>query len=174
MGNRPKPRARKILEGNPGKRRLPEGEPILPVEAPFRPEHLGVAAQEVWARKVREHIEAGVLSKLDGDVLAGYCEMYVLSARLSAVINDPAWAPLLIETVVDSDGGTQPRVKSNPAIKEKLAVLREMRLHAIEFGDTPASRSKVQAKQDERDPLEAELSRASVDVPGPLLAGNVH
>lgn len=47
-GRKPKPTKLKILEGNPGKQRLPKGEPMPDTEMPEAPEHLDKYAREEW------------------------------------------------------------------------------------------------------------------------------
>jgi len=164
MGNRPKPTATRKLEGNPGKRPLNAREPKLPVCAPDCPAHLGPVARAEWDRMVGEYIAAGLLTRLDGTTLADYCELYAISVGLSAAINAPEFRPLVIETTVDGAGQEHEKARANPLIAAKLAVVREMRLHLVEFGGTPASRSKVAAAQPEKDSIEA-LLEAEPDKP---------
>jgi P27 family predicted phage terminase small subunit len=63
----------KALEGNPGKRPLPEKEPIPPAELPDPPEILDAYAREEWARVGPGLAALGILSGLDRGLLTAYC-----------------------------------------------------------------------------------------------------
>jgi len=69
MGRRPKPTALKILEGNPGKRRLGRGTPTPLVGVPPCPAHLRGRARVAWVR-IGEHLaRMGVATSVDQDAL---------------------------------------------------------------------------------------------------------
>ncbi len=80
MGERgpaPKPTALKVLQGNPGKRALPKGEPRPPAPSPPpAPRWLGEEARREWRRVARALHGAGLLTEADHDALALYCETF--------------------------------------------------------------------------------------------------
>jgi P27 family predicted phage terminase small subunit len=63
----------KALEGNPGKRPLPEKEPIPPAELPDPPEILDTYAREEWMRVGPGLAALGILSGIDRGLLTAYC-----------------------------------------------------------------------------------------------------
>ncbi len=72
MAGRAKSKARKKLENNPGKRRIPE--PVKPPPGvPDMPKGMPKLAIEEWARVVPILDKMGVLSVLDRAGLADYC-----------------------------------------------------------------------------------------------------
>ena len=74
MGRPPKPTALKKLQGNPGKRPLNEREPMPMNRRPNCPRWLSEEAKREWRRLARPLHEAGLLTFVDRDVLAMYCE----------------------------------------------------------------------------------------------------
>ena len=74
-GPKAKPTKLRELEGNPGKRTLPEeveSEPGIPA----RPTFLKGAAKKEWERIAPELYKLGLLSKVDRAALAAYCQAY--------------------------------------------------------------------------------------------------
>lgn len=82
-GRRPKARALKILEGNPGKRPLREDEPEAVVGRPFQPPGLPVTAAEEWERLAGLLETEHRLTLSDGPMLTGAAVAYAgaLAAR---------------------------------------------------------------------------------------------
>lgn len=66
----------KILEGNPGKRKLPKHEPIPDAELPDPPATLDAYGLEKWNEVAPGLVAMGILAKIDGDLLAAYCSSY--------------------------------------------------------------------------------------------------
>jgi len=75
MGRQKKPAALKIIEGNPGKKRIPT-EPIPPEGMPTLPEFLDDYAKTEWNRIVDGLYSMKVLAEIDQQVLAAYCTAY--------------------------------------------------------------------------------------------------
>lgn len=75
-GRRPKPRALKLITGNPGGRPLPEDEPIPVAGWPDRPTHLSKVAIAEWDRLA--HLLDGEqrLNRSDGPHLTGAATAY--------------------------------------------------------------------------------------------------
>lgn len=70
-----KPAAQKALEGNPGKRPIPE-EPQVSMGAPAPPGDLSGEAFAEWSRIVPDLDNAGLLAKVDRAYLVAYCEAW--------------------------------------------------------------------------------------------------
>lgn len=148
-GRRPKPTALRKLEGNRGKRALNSKEPMPELGEPEMPDRLAPLAQQEWRRIVPELLALGVLSKLDQKALAGYCSAY---ARHCQAEDDVAKYGLTIEEpVIDTKTGKQRkirgrllvRLKANPAAAKSSDAAKLMKSFLIEFGLTPASRSRL-------------------------------
>lgn len=129
---RPKiPTAVKRLNGNPGKRPLPENEPEPDRTPPTCPAWLTAEAKREWRRVAPELERLGLLTCVDGAALASYCQSY---ARY-----------------VQADK----QCKVNEACKH----LAFVKAFCTEFGLTPSSRGRmsIPGKAPEQDPLDKML-----------------
>ena len=72
-GRKPKPTALKILNGNPGCRKL-NNDPKVSMELPDCPEYLGPEAREEWFRVAEDLNGKGILARVDQQALACYCQ----------------------------------------------------------------------------------------------------
>ena len=114
MAGRPrKPTALKLLQGNPGKRKLPKGE-VQPKVGCEPPPWLNVKARVQWARLAPRLIELGLLTEIDGDAFAAIC---MLTAHLA-----------VLGTIQGTD---------------IAGCTKELRQLWGRFGMTPADRAKV-------------------------------
>ena len=133
-GRRPKPTALRELQGNPGKRRLNMNEP-RPTGIPKCPPHLDKVARAEWKRVAADLSKIGLLTSVDRAALAAYCS---------------AWSRWI--TAEESIGRFGLVIKSpksgfpiaNPYVGIANTALDLMRKFLIEFGMTPASRSRIQ------------------------------
>lgn len=160
-GRRPKPSALKKLQGNPGKRPLNAKEPSAPAGDPEMPADLPKAAQEEWNRIIPELRALGVLSTIDRAALAAYCHAYARwfeaeeETRLHGIVVEE---PILVQGV---ETGFV-RYKKNPAVTISEGAMKLMKSFLIEFGMTPASRSRLAMKSEEeakRDPADAYFAK---------------
>lgn len=106
------------------------------------PDWLDTHAVEEWQRVTPDLEKAGVTSRVEATALATYCQ--AVSRMRKA------------EKEIFRDGitiMTESGLKKHPAvgIAERAAVI--VRAFASEFGMTPASRSKVQARPNEQKPI---------------------
>lgn len=142
-GRRPKPTAIKLVRGNPGKRPLNHREPKPTLTIPRCPPELSAVARKEWRRISRHLSELGLLTAIDRAALASYCQ---------------GWAQWLDANVQLQKHGPVVRAPSGyPMLSPYLAVASQaytqMRAMLIEFGMTPASRSRVEiAVQRDPDP----------------------
>jgi P27 family predicted phage terminase small subunit len=135
MGRRgppPKPTALRILEGNPSKRPLNPNEPKPPVGVPDCPAHLDLDAKKEWTRLAPILDRLGMLTIVDGAALAAYCQMYSRWAKAERAIKKHG-------ITMETENGTVRR----PEVSIAREALHQMRQFAMEFGLTPASRSRV-------------------------------
>ena len=143
----PKPSALKRLEGNPGKRPLPDNEPVtVPLSSLKPPSFLPPLAKREWKRIVPQLNAMGLLSDLDISALAAYCVAY--STWVDALAQIKKTGAL----VRSPNGFPMP----SPYIKISRDAQDEMMKWLKEFGMTPAARSRVAvpAAEAEDDPLD--------------------
>jgi len=133
-GRRPKPTALRELQGNPGHRPLNKREP-KPGGVPRCPSHLDDAAKREWKRISAELVSLNLLTSVDRAALSAYCASW--SRWMDA------------ETNVQKYGAVIKSPKSgfpiqNPYVGIANTALDQMRKFLVEFGMTPASRSRIQ------------------------------
>lgn len=138
-GRKPKPAARKLLEGNAGKRKIRPDLPA-PIGAPPMPERLAVDPNSVakWNELVPILLSLKTLSTADQEALATLCEVY--AAAQSCLLELRASGPVLRTDL----GG----VKPNPAgsLYRSLVGLQVQIMG--EFGLTPTSRVRLGGQEE--------------------------
>lgn len=132
-GRRPTPTHLKILAGNPGKRPLPKEEPKPEIVAPDPPEWLEGEALREWDRIVPELLKLKLISELDRTGVVAYCVAY--DRYVSANMDIRTLGSIIITT--------NGNIIQNPAVGIANTSVDIMRKFLIEFGMTPASRTKV-------------------------------
>lgn len=139
-GRKPKPTALKIIEGNPGRRPLPEFEPRFDPSQPTPPPFLNDDAKVEWGRVSGILYEAGVLTEIDRSVLAAYCQAYGVWAQAEREIGKLQDASVL--------NGLLMKTKDGNFIQQPLlGIANKARADAIkfasEFGMGPSSRARM-------------------------------
>lgn len=151
-GRKPKPTHLKVIQGNPGKRALPKGEPKPLAGKPTCPSHLDAEAKREWRRMVRDLEAMGLLTKVDRAALALYCQAWARWVKAVGQIEAHG-------EVVETGNGS---VKLSPWVTVANTASKEMRALLVEFGLTPSSRSRVSVPtQEEEDPLAAFVRKRS-------------
>jgi P27 family predicted phage terminase small subunit len=144
-GPRPTPTHLKLLRGNPGKQAINKTEPQPRPDAavPAAPAMLTGFAREEWDRIAPELFHLRLLTRVDRQPLAAYCQAYAIWRTAVEAFN--ATSEHFYEMnrlVVRHDNGN---ATQNPL----LAIIRnassEMVRYAAEFGFTPAARSRITA-----------------------------
>jgi P27 family predicted phage terminase small subunit len=134
-GRTPKPTALKIKQGNPGKRALNRTEPKTPREETLRaPDYLGGNARKEWLRLRKRLAPAGLLTPLDADMLALYCQAH--SRWVEAEEHVQRIGPV----VKTKNGNLVP----NPYLAIANRAMDQMLTYARELGMTPSARSRIQ------------------------------
>lgn len=133
-GRPPTPTALKILKGNPGKRALNKREPAPgPRRSLAPPAYLQGDAVVEWRRLAPVLFRLGLLTEIDGDALAQYCQLW---ARWREAERELAKTGMVIK------GG-----KGFPVLSPYLGIahrtLIELRAMLVQFGMTPAARARV-------------------------------
>lgn len=132
-GRRAEPAQSKVLRGNfrPG---VHSHGPKVELELPPCPKWLGRAARKHWAEIGPRLVKAGLLSVIDGDVLAAHCDTVAKFAEVTAELKS-------IEAALD-------KTPQGFIVQSTLFTIRS-KLHeqlvktAREFGMTPSARSGI-------------------------------
>lgn len=132
-GPAPKPVELKILEGNPGKRPLPNSHPKPQPVAPRIPYGIYPRARKFWKEHGPKLERLGILTEVDGPAFTMLAIHWALAFEAARVIRDDGLS------TVDENGS----VRKHPL----LQVLRDnstaFRLYAAEFGLTPSARGNL-------------------------------
>lgn len=159
MGRRgpaPKPTVIKELSGNPGKRPLNEFEASPRRDIPQVPKHLSDEAKKEWHRIVKDLFDAGLFTAIDRTALAAYCQAYGRWVKAEALLENEG------SMVEETDKGYK---YQSPYLSIANTAMDQMKKFLIEFGMTPAARSRIEVKpKDEPDELERMLFGAKVQV----------
>ncbi len=143
------------MRGNPGKRRLNDREPEPGTRLPKPPEHLSEEAKREWRRVGRLLFNLGLVSDMDRAALAGYCMAWGRWVQAEAALKTYG--------VVGKSPSGFPMQSPYLAIANKA--MEQMRAFLIEFGMTPASRTRVHASR----PVAGPAKWAGIlDDPNPL------
>lgn len=150
-GRKPKPTAVKILEGNPGKRKLNDKEPMPVKGMPTYPVWLMPEAKKEWKRLAKILSEMGVLTEVDRSAFAAYCQSYARWKEAQDHINTEG-------ATYETENGMQ---RPNPYVAICNTEQRLMMSAASEFGLTPSARSRIMVAtgghKDDEDEMEALL-----------------
>lgn len=131
------PTSLRLLRGNPSRRPLPKNEPVAEVCAPDPPEHLSATARAHWMQIVTILTDVRVMTNLDVDALAVYCETYSFWVEATERVRH-------LGMVIKTDKGS---IIQNPYLRIANSAQESMLQLLKEFGMTPASRTRVQAAQ---------------------------
>ena len=150
----PKPSALKAIEGGRGHRTKAEKsrearQPLPPRDCPSPPSWLDAAAKRKWAKLADTLNEIGVLTTIDGDVLALYCQAYSDHERLTRLLRDTG------ETAKSPSGYMMPR----PEVAMRNRARDDMRKFGAELGIGAASRTKIDTKPKDAGPSALEAVR---------------
>lgn len=148
-GRKPTPTHLKLLRGNPSKEALERFEraepmPVVPVEIPPAPMQLVGYAREEWDRIAVELHRLNLLTIVDINVLAAYCQAYLFwrtatETYTAMAARDPITAGLMIKA---AKTGT---AMQNPVYLTARQAANDMVRHAAEFGLSPAARARIAA-----------------------------
>lgn len=154
-GRKPKPTARKRLEGNPGKRKLNKSEPLFAADDATPPRVLNAAGRQEWERLAPILRLQSLLTEADYALFAAYCDAF---GRWHEA-NEKLRASALILKTVDGNLIQNPYVAiANRAIDQMIKI-------AAEFGLTPSARSRIQISPPvDADQLERELFGTAAQV----------
>jgi P27 family predicted phage terminase small subunit len=133
MGRPPKPTPIKVLEGNPGKRRLNQDEPRLAIGRPRCPDYLDETAQREWKRVVRILMRMRVLTEADQTMLGIWCQTFSTMVDAQEKLKQAG-------TLYKTKGGF---VQASPLFGIVTKCVNTMAKIASEFGLTPSARVRL-------------------------------
>ena len=143
-GPPPTPTHLKLLRGNPGKRPLKPGrepQPALAAEPPEAPDFLSAYAREEWRRVIVEAHRLRLVTPLDVQIFAAYCDAYsrwrtAAETIASMAERDPVMRGQIVKT---QSGGAA----ANPLVWISSSAAKSMLSFANELGLTPVARSRI-------------------------------
>ena len=139
-GPKPRPARLKVLEGNPGKRKILD-EPKPPSDKPEPPSHLDKYGLEEWHRVVEGLYTMGVLSSIDHGTLAAYCYSYSQWRGAAEALNDiKAQKSFLASLLIPTKNGN---IIQHPLVGICNKAAADMNRYAGEFGMTPSARARL-------------------------------
>jgi P27 family predicted phage terminase small subunit len=152
------------LGGKAGHRAFNEREPQVAVEIPDMPSGLSKLAQKEWHAMIPMLQQVGMISRIDGKALAAYCHAYARWVEAESEVD--RLGLIIAESIFSTKDGEEIGVKykRNPAVTISQDALKLMKSFLIEFGMTPASRSRLRVDKpegEEKDPFETYLRGAS-------------
>ena len=166
-GKAPKPTELKRAQGNPGRRRLNEGEPVPPVCEVVPPEWLCPLALEVWKARAPNLIAMRVLTVVDADMFGVFCNTLAHYIELQRAFWSKG-ANGTIYTVKDKKG--KPRnVKEWPQVADLRRTIELLIRLSDRFGLTPSARSRLSVGQLAAAPPTASPSNGPLDGPFPIV-----
>jgi P27 family predicted phage terminase small subunit len=139
-GKKTTPSHLKLVAGTFRKDRSSKHDPKPECAIPLMPPELCDDAKLEWAQKSVELHKLGLLTNIDGAVLAAYCSAYGRWVR----------AERLLRKIADGVDGLLTRtakgnIIQNPLIGIANKAANDMMRFATEFGTTPSSRARVNA-----------------------------
>lgn len=154
-GPPPKPNEIKVLEGNPGKRRIkksPKPERVLGLKCP---KFLGKYGKAEWNRITPELAKLGMLTKIDHVALEMYCRHYQKWRESEDFLIEKGSIFTVKEPdVLDKDGkivkkGGIKYIQQLPQVSIAAQAAEFCRKMLAEFGLTPAARSRLEIQPKE-------------------------
>ena len=147
-GPRTLPGHLKLLRGSSVHHPVPrEMQPTVPATIPEPPLYLVGYAFDEWRRISAECARLRVLTSVDTQALAAYCQAYAVWRDAVELLNkardaDPETRGLLVE-VLDTNG--KPKTIKNPLVLIARDAADKMVKYAAEFGLTPSGRARLAA-----------------------------
>ncbi len=137
-GRKPTPTTLRVLRGNPGRRPMSTDEPMPTPQVDLTPpDWLDEEAHREWARVAPILQRLGVLTEIDLDALAAYCQTW---STWKAATQKIRQFGMVVKSTKDGD---LPII--SPYVKIAHNALTQLRTLAAEFGLTPSARARVHA-----------------------------
>lgn len=135
-GPKKKPTKLKLVEGNPGKKKLPKNEVDPPTGIPPCPRQLNAAAQREWKRVSKILHRNGLIAQLDLANLTGYCASFAQYIYWMGKLSKKP--ELAIQKIPRAKGKFYEQLSPAFTIMQKSA--KDMKAFASLFGMSPSDR----------------------------------
>lgn len=145
-----KPTKLRALEGNREHRPMPKDEPLPDPTLPNPPDWLDPVGLARWNELAPELNEIGILTRIDGDVLAVYCASYAEMVKYTAYIKKHG-------STFTTDSGY---VQQVPQVGMLNKARENLRKFGSELAIGAASRTKVSVKTPQKGANALESVRA--------------
>ena len=140
-GRKPLPTKLKLLSGNPGKQKLPKGEPEPDSRIPAPPSVLNDYALEEWNRVTPVLLALGLISDLTVPAVIAYCDAYsdwrTATEELNRIRKEKSGLATLIQQT--SNGNIIPNQLKLVAKAARADMIR----YATEFGGTEIAKIRL-------------------------------
>ena len=140
-GRRPQPTNMRVINGNPGKRALPTNEPKPRAGLPPCPKGVSALARKMWTRIGDELDRMGVMTHADGPALELLVDAYAEWRQARDVVED-------LGATYESETEHGSIVRARPEVAIAADAWRRCKAMLVEFGATPAARTKVEGERD--------------------------
>lgn len=147
-GRKPKPTEVKALEGNPGKRPLPEPVRIGDPVAPDPPDDLPPEAVEFWNDTVRLLGEAGVIHSADRSALIALSVQWARAERARKVLAEEGYFAL----------GSMGQIVEHPALAVERQAHSMFLRFAEHYGLTAVARARIGLVNQKRRTLASDMA----------------
>jgi P27 family predicted phage terminase small subunit len=145
-----------LIEGNPGHQKLNALEPQPMVVAPTMPKHLDPDARRAWRHLCPMLLRVRILTEVDGNTLAAYCQVYSTWKQLREQINKKGVGALLMKT-------PKGNLQQSPLFTMERDCINQLASLGRELGLSPSARTRVNVcdpfGNGPMDPFEAALCR---------------
>ena len=141
-GPQPKPTMLKVLEGNPGKQKLNDREPVFetPKKTPSPPTWLLKEAKKEWKKLAPALIAMGVLTEMDLDAFAALCQNYAYYVEIDKKITEMGKKTEGVYVLQQAESGY---LSPHPYLSLRTKYYETWRKSLSDFGLTPATRSRI-------------------------------
>jgi len=153
-GRRPKPSVLQLIQGNPGHRPINFDEPKPRAIAPKIPKHLDAEARRAWRQLCPMLLRIRILTEIDGNLLAAYCQVYSTWKQLRDQINKTGIRALLMKT-------PKGFLQQSPLFTMERDCIHQLIVIGRELGLSPSARTRVTTSDfagGSIDPLEDAIS----------------
>lgn len=147
-----KPTFIRLKQGNPGKLPINKRELKPPKGVPPCPDWLNDDAKDCWKRTIPMLVRLGVLTLLDGNALAGYCDAYAKWKEATEWLNQNGFVfAVRGEPTIEHPKGPIKCMQQWPQVSIAHNCLKVMQNLGAEFGLTPAARARLELPRDSGD-----------------------
>lgn len=145
MGRSAKPIVLQLLEGNKGKYSKAQLEERLEKESAIQPNTdnikppswLSPFAKREFRKMVKELLEVDLITNVDVNAMAFYCDAYSKYVECTKVIQEEG---LMVEY---TNKAAETNKVPHPLLTKQKGLFEQMKSLSIEFGLTPAARAKI-------------------------------